>query len=100
MRCVRFDAEVVDNVNIRACVAERAELSASLVGGISFIARIAEQAQLLVNAVDSVTFDAVRVCDVNTGQMLVVSPEVVWLNEGNDYSADFEVVSNVDWKIE
>lgn len=30
---------------------------------------------------------------------LGVAPEFVWLDEGNGYSTDFEVVSNVEWKV-
>lgn len=30
---------------------------------------------------------------------LGVAPEFVWLDEGNGYSADFEVVSNVEWRV-
>lgn len=29
-----------------------------------------------------------------------VTPRTVWLNEGNGYSADFEVVANVPWTVE
>lgn len=30
---------------------------------------------------------------------LGVAPEFVWLDEGNGYSTDFEVVSNVEWRV-
>lgn len=31
---------------------------------------------------------------------LYVTPEFVWLTESNDFSADFDVESNVKWNIE
>lgn len=41
-----------------------------------------------------------RVCKFAQDALLIVSPEFVWLNEGNDYTAEFEVLSNVEWTIE
>lgn len=41
-----------------------------------------------------------RVCRFGLGDILVVSPEVVWLTPDNDFSADFEVVATVDWNVE
>lgn len=41
-----------------------------------------------------------RVCKFAQDALLVVSPEFVWLNEGNDFAAEFEVLSNVEWIIE
>jgi hypothetical protein len=38
-------------------------------------------------------------CRTSTGNILIVSPEVVWLTEDNGYEGVFEVVSNVEWQI-
>lgn len=41
------------------------------------------------------------ICDIGVRDYLIVEPnDFVWLNEGNDFTAHFEVVSNVEWKIE
>ena len=41
-----------------------------------------------------------HVCKFAQDALLIVSPEFVWLNEGNDFAAEFEVLSNVEWIIE
>lgn len=43
---------------------------------------------------------AMRSCRVGRGDYLIVSPEIAWLTEDNDFSADFEVVANVKWIAE
>lgn len=40
-----------------------------------------------------------HVCEVGREDYLLISPEVMWLTEDNDYSGVFEVYSNVDWII-
>lgn len=41
-----------------------------------------------------------HICKFAQDALLVVSPEVVWLNEGNGFTAEFDVLSNVEWTIE
>lgn len=41
-----------------------------------------------------------RVCRVGLDEILVVSPEVVWLTPDNDFSADFYVTATGDWRVE
>lgn len=80
MQCITYDIERVDN----------ASFTAERVGdGVSFYASIAKHA----------SFTAERVCSFFPGAALGVTPDVVWLNESNDYTAYFEVSSNVDWTI-
>lgn len=43
---------------------------------------------------------ASHICSYGSNSLLVVSPENVWLDDSNDYSADFSVLSNVEWKVE
>ena len=42
---------------------------------------------------------ALLVCSVNDNYFLYVEPDVVWITEGM-LSGEFEIVSNVSWKIE
>lgn len=46
-----------------------------------------------------VNFEAYDPERVDEYLYLGVAPEFVWLNEGNGYSTDFEVVSNVEWRV-
>lgn len=39
------------------------------------------------------------VCSVNDNYFLYVEPDVVWITEGM-LSGEFEILSNVSWKIE
>lgn len=39
------------------------------------------------------------ICDTWLGDVLRVSPEVMWLTEANDFTGVFEVTSNVDWVV-
>lgn len=41
-----------------------------------------------------------RSCNVSIGVILRVTPQEVWLTEDNNYSAQFEVVSNIEWTID
>lgn len=65
----------------------------------TFTARRCE-GHLCITRAEDVRFTARRVCSTPTGAVMVVSPEVVWLSPGNDFKATFEVVSNVDWRVE
>lgn len=38
-------------------------------------------------------------CRTSTGEILIVSPDVVWLTEGNGYEGVFEVIANVEWQV-
>lgn len=40
------------------------------------------------------------VCKVDRTPYLEVKPEVVWLTDINDFMADFDIYSNVEWEIE
>jgi hypothetical protein len=42
---------------------------------------------------------ALLICSVNDNYFLYVEPDVVWITEGM-LSGEFEIVSNVSWKIE
>lgn len=81
MQCITYDIERVDSASFTAeRIGEGASLSAILAGRVSFTAE--------------------RICSFFPGAALDVTPDFVWLNEGNDFTAHFEVVSNVEWKIE
>lgn len=41
-----------------------------------------------------------HVCTIGRDDFIVVSPDVVWLNEGNGFENIFEVISNVSWTVE
>lgn len=41
-----------------------------------------------------------HVCTIGRDDFLLVSPDVVWLNEGNGFENIFEVISNVSWTVE
>lgn len=38
-------------------------------------------------------------CRTSTGEILIVSPDVVWLTEDNGYEGVFEVIANVEWQV-
>ena len=38
-------------------------------------------------------------CRTSTGEILIVSPDVVWLTEDNGYEGVFEVIANVEWRV-
>ena len=42
----------------------------------------------------------VAVCPLTTAPYIEVTPQVIWLTPENLFSDDFDVVSNVKWKIE
>lgn len=41
----------------------------------------------------------VAVCPLTTAPYIEVTPQVIWLTEGNGYSDYFDVESNTDWKV-
>lgn len=41
-----------------------------------------------------------HVCTIGRDAMLLVSPDIMWLTEANDFTGVFEVVSNVEWNVE
>ena len=49
---------------------------------------------------EPIDFEISLICTINTDKYLIVTPEVVWLNEDNDWSAVIEIKSNVEWIIE
>lgn len=101
MQCITYDIERVDSASF---IAERvgvgAEVSATLARGAAFTATCTELVEMSVSLMERVTFTAERICSFFPGAALDVTPDFVWLNEGNDFTAHFEVVSNVEWKIE
>ena len=46
----------------------------------------------------SVSIDRHRSTE-NEESFLFVMPSTLWLSESNNWSADFEVISNVDWTV-
>ena len=40
------------------------------------------------------------ICDTWLGDVLRVSPEVMWLTEANGFTGVFEVMANVKWNVE
>ena len=63
---------------------------------------VCRRSPLLVNITraEAMLAIAIRSCRVGQGDYLIVSPEITWLTADNDFSADFEVVSNVKWTAE
>lgn len=41
-----------------------------------------------------------HVCTIGRDDFLLVSPDVVWLTEDNNFENIFEVISNVSWTVE
>jgi hypothetical protein len=62
------------------------------------ISRRSSQISITRRDVAVVTIERSRVPP--QGIVMNVTPRTVWLNEGNGYSADFEVVANVPWTVE
>lgn len=101
MQCITYDIERVDNASFSAeHIGKRATLSVLLAQGANFTAKPTELAELSAMLIGCASFTAERVCSFFPGAALAVTPDYVWLNEGNDYTAHFEVVSNVEWNIE
>lgn len=101
MQCITYDIERVGNATFTAeRIGEGASLSAFLAQCVCFGAEATEMPGLTATLVERVSFTAERICSFFPGAALDVTPDFVWLNEGNDFTAHFEVVSNVEWKIE
>lgn len=100
MQCVTYDIERVGFAEFSATALHPIYFDAVSTEGATFSARATEAARMTAVLAESVMFSAQRVCSFFPGAALGVTPEVVWLNEGNDYTATFEVSSNVEWKIE
>lgn len=101
MQCITYDIERVGNATFTAVrIGKGATLSAILAQCVCFGAEATEMPKLTATLAERVSFTAERICSFFPGSALGVTPEVVWLNESNDYTAYFEVASNVEWKIE
>lgn len=97
-------------VDIRACNVDYVDLSAQRLSRVSVDAlaqptvelhsKLMGRTEFLASAISYASLNVEHICSFNSGAVMVVSPEYVWLNEGNDFSADFNVISNVDWFIE
>ena len=100
MQCINYDIERVGFAEFTATHPGPISFCAIGTEGVTFEAEVAEKVGFVAMLAESVTFTAERICSFFPGSALGVTPEVVWLNEGNDYTAYFEVASNVEWKIE
>lgn len=100
MQCINYDIERVDFAEFTATHPAPITFSAIGFGGVSFEAEVVGEPTFVAMLDNHVTFTAERVCSFFPGAALGVTPDVVWLNEGNDFTAYFEVASNVEWKIE
>lgn len=100
MQCINYDIERVGFAEFTATHPAPITFSATGFGGVSFEAEVCERANFVAMLAERVVFTAERTCSFFPGSALGVTPEVVWLNEGNDYTAYFEVASNVEWEIE
>lgn len=49
---------------------------------------------------ESISAAMQHVCTIGRDDFLLVSPDIVWLNEGNGFENIFEVISNVSWTVE
>lgn len=100
MQCINYDIERVGFAEFTATHPAPITFSATGFGGVSFEAEAVGEPTFVAMLDNRATFTAERVCSFFPGAALGVTPNVVWLNEGNDYTAYFEVASNVEWKIE
>ena len=101
MQCITYDIERVDSASFTAeRIGDGATLSAILAQRVCFGAEATEIPKLTATLAERVSFTAERICSFFPGAALDVTPGFVWLNEGNDYTAHFEVVSNVEWTID
>lgn len=100
MQCINYDIERVGFAEFTATHPGPITFSATGFGGVSFEAEAIGRTTFVAMLDNHVTFTAERVCSFFPGAALGVTPDVVWLNESNDYTAYFEVASNVDWNIE
>ena len=100
MQCISYDIERVGFAEFTATHPGPITFSATGFGGVSFEAEAIGRTTFVAMLDNHVTFTAERVCSFFPGAALGVTPDVVWLNEGNDFTAYFEVASNVEWKIE
>lgn len=100
MQCINYDIERVGFAEFTATHPAPITFSTTGFGGVSFEAEAIGRTTFVAMLDNHVTFTAERVCSFFPGAALGVTPDVVWLNEGNDFTAYFEVASNVEWKIE
>lgn len=100
MQCINLDIERVGFAEFTATHPSPITFSAIGTEGVSFEATVGERANFVAMLAERVAFTAERICSFFPGAALGVTPEVVWLTEGNDYTAYFDVASNVEWKIE
>jgi hypothetical protein len=99
MQCISYDIERVGFAEFTATHPAPITFSAIGFGGVSFEAEAVGRTTFVAIPGNRATFTAERVCSFFPGAALGVTPDVVWLNESNDYTAYFEVSSNVDWSI-
>lgn len=59
-----------------------------------------EQVSISVVSINRPMAAAKHVCSYGQNALLVVSPKTMWLDENNDFTATFDVMSNVNWTIE
>ena len=100
MQCINYDIERVGFAEFTATHPCPISFCAIGTEGVSFDAEVGERANFVAMLAERVAFAAERICSFFPGAALDVTPDFVWLNEGNDFTAHFEVVSNVEWKIE
>lgn len=99
MNCVHINISRTNSANVTAQRNDNMQLCSSL-RSINISANKKNVATLIANNRGGVIFTANPICTFSNGAVLVVTPNTVWLNEGNNFSADFDVISNVDWIIE
>ena len=100
MQCINYDIERVGYAEFTATHPGSISFCAIGLEGVNFEAEVGERANFVAIPAERVAFTAERICSFVPGSILGVTPEVVWLTEGNDYTAYFDVSSNVEWKIE
>lgn len=99
MPCVLVNISRTGCANVQVRGNERLSLGASLSRPDVNVSKD-DSPTLDVAKKNSVAFTASATCTFTNGVVLIVSPDVVWLNESNDYRTEFNVISNVDWEVE
>lgn len=99
MSCVSLNICRVKSANIHVSGDDRLSISASL-AGLDINVNKQKSTTFNISRKHELLFHATPICTFSNGAMMVVYPNIVWLNEDNDFSANFDVISNVDWNIE
>lgn len=76
------------------------EMIAQMMGREISVLITREGVAAVMRSTSTITASMTHVCEVGREDFLAVSPEMLWLVPGNNFEGVFEVLANVEWKIE